>query len=96
MPACQYCYVVWRHKVRDEGNNILANRCPNCADWHPASLPNTQDAAASVPLAGAAAQAINTAMWKEGLLEDVRRAVLVRLANEHPWLRDFVAQELTA
>jgi hypothetical protein len=95
LPACQYCFVLWRTKVRDEGTQVLVNRCPNCADWHPATIAVT-DVAASVPLAGAAAQAINDAMWKEGLLQDVRRKILIRLANEYPWLATAFEREIAA
>jgi hypothetical protein len=78
--------------VRSETTHALAVRCPACADWHPAAVA-VRDAAAPVPLAGAAAQAINEAMWHEGLLEDIRRKVLIRLNQDAPWLKGFIHVE---
>lgn len=83
--SCQYCFVVWRHKVRDEAHHALDVRCPACSDWHPARM-GPPAAAASVPLAGAAAQAINAAMWQQGLTAPDRQGVLEKLHVNADWL----------
>jgi hypothetical protein len=85
---CAHCYSQWR--MRAASNPRLAARCPRCAD-----LLVCADASGAVAapdpspprLSGAAADAIDRALHMEGVLPDVRERVLLRLAEEAPWLR---------
>ncbi len=91
--ACESCWVTWRGLVATDPS--LQNRCPKCVKALtrvPAALRiaagkgGTSVPSATEPLRGVIADAIDTAMHKEGVLADVRRKVLLRLATEEPWL----------
>jgi hypothetical protein len=88
--ACPTCYAEWRQDVSVHPD--LAVRCPRCAQTPDAvkrraeASKNREPVKTDRPLEGMIADAIEAAMFREGILVDVRRKVLVRLAREEPWL----------
>jgi len=88
--ACQACYDEWRSMVvLDQTLNV---RCPRCAQT-PDAVKRREEARAGrtvvitdSPLQGMFADAFDNAMFREGILIDARRRILVRLAREEAWL----------
>jgi hypothetical protein len=90
--ACSSCWADWQTSVR--ADPALTERCPKCTRA-PARVPTalriadkngTSVTRAKEPLRGVIADAIETAMHKEGVLADVRTRVMFRLATEEPWM----------
>lgn len=89
---CLPCSQAW--KVTARRNPALINRCPNCAPSYYASRqvrdrgPRTGTISPdSRPYTGPLADAIDRAMLAEGILTDVRKRVLSRLAeDEDPYI----------
>lgn len=82
---CVSCMARWRMFVQLDDS--LAVRCPRCAQHQFTEAGSADPAAARpLPLAGVAAVAIDDALRKEGITEDVRRRVLLRLGEEAHWL----------
>lgn len=92
--ACRPCRAIWQEKVtRDPA---LQNRCPNC---EPVPIRvkerprNSKVKAHTQPLTGVIAEALDAAMFREGVLVDTRKKILLRLATDDPWLAvSFVDQ----
>lgn len=88
---CSTCFDSWRRQAADLG---LVQRCPRCRslgspDRAGSGASGSSAAAPAVAeLVGAAATAINHAMHMEGVLPDVRKRVLRRLAQEAGWLEE--------
>jgi len=77
---CNNCNRIWRERVKLEPEQ--ANRCPLCSKHAiPVTMPARQPALGRA-LAGPVAEIIDDAMFREGLLVDVRARVLRRLATE--------------
>lgn len=77
--ACHNCHASWRSKIAE--NNTISERCPVCAD-HDYSVARPAPAPVPLPLRGPVADAVDKAMHAEGLLIDVRKRVLQRLAKD--------------
>jgi hypothetical protein len=86
---CRPCDTTWKSKAA--GNTAMSLRCPLCVHIFLAQeagvpvpqAPARQDPMVhSAPLRGPLAEAIDFAMYQEGLLIDVRGRVLRRLAND--------------
>ena len=86
---CRPCDATWKEKAR--GNTAMSLRCPLCVhiflaqeagtDVPPAPA-RTDPLVHHAPLRGPLADAIELAMYQEGLLIDVRGRVLARLGND--------------
>jgi hypothetical protein len=83
--ACHNCHRAWQGQVQSVSG--FENRCPRCALWHPERAP-VRTFVRAEPLHGTVADTIDRAMHAEGLLLDIRRKVLERLAQDSPWLAD--------
>jgi hypothetical protein len=96
--GCRPCYDTWRTLAGT--SELIAQHCPRCYRA-PARVPAAVRGAVplvrgSDPLTGVIADAIDAAMFREGVLGDVRKKVLVRLANEEPWLNSPTVQKAAA
>ena len=74
---CGTCNRTWRARAAVDKN--LQNRCPHCASFVGVSGPAPVQSPLVPPLSGPLADAIDKAMFTEGLLVDVRKRVLRRL-----------------
>jgi hypothetical protein len=95
--ACTACRTSWTQTVLN-GSAKLALRCPRCAshNYGQPTVPAPQRAAEPV-LSGPAGEAIEHALWAEGILRDQSDRVLRRLAREAPWLaRELTKEDYTA
>jgi|HubBroStandDraft_5_1064220.scaffolds.fasta_scaffold00014_73 hypothetical protein len=85
--ACKKCWTTW--KARVAADSSLGMRCPRCSKIPPRAaeqaLHNYRQTGTE-PLQGIIADALDSAMFREGILGDVRKRVLVRLRNEESWL----------
>lgn len=81
---CGSCDRAWRSRAANDDK--LRHRCPLCAYAGIAVSTGTDPNITTVPLnpvlAGELAEAIDSAMFSEGLLIDVRKRVLRRLAAD--------------
>jgi hypothetical protein len=87
--GCRKCYEDWR--ARAAHSPELAMRCPRCERQAPKRAAATEAApsrkvAHTPPLGGIIAEALDSAMFREGILIDTRLRVMRRLAAEDPWL----------
>jgi hypothetical protein len=83
--SCHSCFRIWQQQSPEISGG--ENRCPRCADWQPERMP-VRTFVRAEPLHGTVAEAIDRAMHAEGLLLDIRRKVLERLAGDAPWLAE--------
>lgn len=85
--ACRSCRAKWQVKVQRD--SALQNRCPNCEPVPIRVRDNPKPSKIkkhTQPLTGVIAEALDAAMFHEGILIDVRNKVLLRLATDSPWM----------
>jgi hypothetical protein len=84
--ACRFCWEAWKGRAQTDPS--LANRCPRCeirpvgADRPAAKIRRRNPE----PLTGVIAEALELAMYREGILIDTRKRVMLRLGAEAAWL----------
>jgi|SRR5271165_5839665 len=82
--ACDPCLKEWRRMAVADPR--LAPRCPRCASTVKPLRPTATSPETDKPLTGIIADALEHAMFAEGVLVNARRKVMLRLARENPWL----------
>lgn len=95
--ACAPCKAQWRQRAAQ--NEDLQIRCPRCAHLAaPAVLRPVpkRPVRTAEPLTGIIADALENAMFREGIAQDLRKKVLVRLAQEEPWLQSPASESAVA
>lgn len=90
---CRSCQSLWKNRV--SADPAMAVRCPNCLPSYLRTEAIRKDNATPpkdrpAPLTGSVADALDHAMFMDGILPDVRHRVLCRLAAEAAWLGDAV------
>jgi hypothetical protein len=83
--ACSNCSEAWKDLVRDDPT--LLPRCPSCAKAR-INRPRARVPMAG-PITGLVADTVDEAMRIEGVLVNIRQAVLRRLARDAPWLNGW-------
>lgn len=82
--SCRACRFEWMRLAN--ANPELKPRCPNCSRGQLKDQPRVQEIK---PLTGLVAAAMDEAMMREGVLINVRQAVLKRLARDARWLNGW-------